>query len=81
MVLKSPLWASPANTSIPPSPFETSAAWASPLRPLTLRHPRACLQWQIDPTKLEGGSDLPIQTSFGGDFLLPHWVLKTAGMF
>eukprot|EP01046_Picozoa_sp_COSAG06_P050826 COSAG06_NODE_8146_length_2258_cov_3.695229_2_plen_524_part_00 len=37
--------------------------------------------WQIDPTKLEGGGSEAPETSFGGAFLLPYHVLRTAGLF
>ena len=41
--------------------------------------------WQITPTKLESGAgSLPAKTpktEFGGAFLTPYWIWRTAGMF
>lgn len=39
--------------------------------------------WQIDPTKLSGGSDRPEdnpETGFGGAFLAPYWIMRSAGL-
>ena len=46
--------------------------------------PQSEFIWQIDPTKLSGGSDRPAdqpQTQFGGAFLLPFYVVRSAGVF
>ena len=42
--------------------------------------------WQIDPTKVAGssttnrGTNTSVNTAFGGAFLAPYWVWRTAGL-
>ena len=45
--------------------------------------PQSEFLWQVDPTKLSGGSDhAPASpaTAFGGAFLAPYWVLRAGGL-